>query len=120
MIGFPCALQQVTSGTGTEEGSIKQIGAHKKEVRAGSPTSPQTDGTIAGKGHICPGSGFRNNVEKNLFLLFLGSHLWHMDIPRLEVKSELQLLAYATATATPDPSHVCYLHHTQLMAMPDP
>ena len=30
---------------------------------------------------------------------------------RLGVQSELQLLAYARATATPDPSHVCNLHH---------
>ena len=30
---------------------------------------------------------------------FLGPHLWHMEIPRLGVKSELQLLAYAIATA---------------------
>jgi len=30
-----------------------------------------------------------------------------MEIPRLGVESELQLLAYATATATRDPSHIC-------------
>ena len=30
---------------------------------------------------------------------FLGLHPWHMEIPRLGVESELQLLAYATATA---------------------
>ena len=35
----------------------------------------------------------------------------HMDIPRLGVKSELLLLAFATATAMPDPSHLCDLHH---------
>ena len=34
-----------------------------------------------------------------------------MEIPRLGVQSELQLPAYTTATATPDPSHVCDLHH---------
>ena len=28
------------------------------------------------------------------------------------VKLELQLLAYVTATATPDPSHIYYLHHS--------
>ena len=35
----------------------------------------------------------------------------HMEVPRLGVKLELQPLAYTTATATPDPSHVCNLHH---------
>ena len=36
------------------------------------------------------------------FFFFLGLHLPHMEVPRLGVKSELQLLAYATATAMPD------------------
>ena len=35
-----------------------------------------------------------------------------MEVPRLGVKSELQLLATATATATQDPSHVCDLYHS--------
>ena len=35
-----------------------------------------------------------------------------MEVPRLEVKSELQLLAYSTATAKPDPSQVFDLHHS--------
>ena len=34
---------------------------------------------------------------------FLGSHLWHAEVPRLGVESELQLLASTTATAMPDP-----------------
>ena len=34
--------------------------------------------------------------------VFLGPHPWHMAVLRLGV--------YTTATATPDPSHVCYLH----------
>ena len=29
-----------------------------------------------------------------LFFFFLGMHLWHMEVPRLGVESELQLLAY--------------------------
>ena len=37
-----------------------------------------------------------------LFLLFRAA----TEVPRLGVKSELQLLATATATATPDPSHI--------------
>ena len=35
-----------------------------------------------------------------------------MEVPRLGVESELQLLAYATATAMPDQSQVCKLHHS--------
>ena len=32
------------------------------------------------------------------FFFFLGTHPWHMKVPRLGAESELQLLAYATAT----------------------
>jgi len=46
------------------------------------------------------------------FFCFLGLHPRHMEVPRLEVKSELQLPAYSTATATPDPSCFCNLHHS--------
>ena len=35
-----------------------------------------------------------------------------MEVPRLGVELELQPLAYARATATWDPSHVCDLHHS--------
>ena len=35
-----------------------------------------------------------------------------MEVPGLGVKSELQLLAYIIATATPDPSCICNLHHS--------
>ena len=37
------------------------------------------------------------------FFAFLGLHKQHVEVPRLGVKSELQLLAYAIATAVPDP-----------------
>ena len=43
---------------------------------------------------------------------FLGPHLWHMKVSRLGVKLEMQLLAYATATAMPYPSCICNLHHS--------
>ena len=38
-----------------------------------------------------------------LFCFVLGPQGRHMDIPRLGVKSELQLPVYTTATAMPDP-----------------
>ena len=44
------------------------------------------------------------------FLFFLGPHQRHMEVLRLGVKSEPQLLACTRATATPDPSLVCDLH----------
>ena len=44
-----------------------------------------------------------------LFFLFLWLHLLHMEVPRLGVESELQLSAFATATAMPDLSYVCDL-----------
>ena len=39
-------------------------------------------------------------------------YLWHMEVPRLGVKSQLQLWAYTTATAMLDLSHICDLHRS--------
>ena len=50
----------------------------------------------------------------SLLFVFWGSHLWHMDVSRLGVELELQFLA--TATAMPDPSHICDLHHSHSSA----
>ena len=46
------------------------------------------------------------------FSVFLGPCLWHMEVPRLEVESELQLPVYPTATEMPDPRRVCNLHQS--------
>ena len=50
--------------------------------------------------------------KKFFFFVFLGPHPQHMEVPRLGVESELWLLAYATATALPDLSCTCDLHHS--------
>ena len=34
-----------------------------------------------------------------------------MEVPRPGIESELQLLAYTTDPAAPDPSCICDLHH---------
>ena len=47
-----------------------------------------------------------------LFVCFLGPHLWHVEVLRLEVESELQLPIYTPATAMQDPSCICNLHHS--------
>ena len=53
-------------------------------------------------------------IHRNFYFILpfciLGPHPWHMEVPRLGVKWELQLPAYTTATATQEPSHVCDLH----------
>ena len=46
------------------------------------------------------------------FLLFRTAPTWHMEVPSLGIKSELQLPAYTTDTTTWDLSHVCDLHHS--------
>ena len=50
-----------------------------------------------------------------LFFFFLGPQVRHMEVPRLGAESELQLPAYATATATPDLQPI-----SQLTAVSDP
>ena len=53
----------------------------------------------------------QDHEDLHLFL-FLGPHLRHLEKSSLRVQSELQLPAYPTATATPDLSQVCDLHHS--------
>ena len=54
----------------------------------------------------------RTHSEAHFFsFCFLGLYLWHMEVPRLEVELELQLLAYTTATATEYLSHIGDLYH---------
>ena len=48
----------------------------------------------------------------HFFPFFLLPHLQHMEVPSLGVESEPRLPAYATATATPDPSLICDLRHS--------
>ena len=45
------------------------------------------------------------------FFLFKATPVAY-EVPRLEVKLELQLLGCTTATAIPDPSCICNLHHS--------
>ena len=56
-------------------------------------------------------TGIHEDEDFVLFCFaFLGLCPQHMDVPRLGVESELQLLAYATVTAMQDLSHICNLH----------
>ena len=44
---------------------------------------------------------------------FLWPRLWHMELPGLGVESDLQLLATASASATPDLRGICDLRRNQ-------
>ena len=56
--------------------------------------------------------GVRTTVISFFFFFFLlGLHPQHMEFPRLAAELELKL-ACTTATATPDLSHACDLHHS--------
>ena len=46
------------------------------------------------------------------FFLLLRATLWHTEVSRLGIQSELQLLAYTTATAIPDPSFIFDVQHS--------
>ena len=52
------------------------------------------------------------NHPLGFFFLLFRAALVAMEVPRLEVKLELRLLVYTTATATWDPSRICNLHHS--------
>ena len=62
----------------------------------------------------------RGDLNRGLFLRWGGTQVQHMEVPRLGLESEPQLPAYVTATATPDPRHVCLQPTPQLTAMLDP
>ena len=71
----------------------------------------------SGKKQVYPETKEKSKLLWSLFLFFfffLDLHMWHMEIPNLGVKSELQLPGYTTATATTtwDPSHACDLYHS--------
>ena len=60
-------------------------------------------------------SAFGNKVHWVYCLftfVFLGPHPWHMEVPRIGVESELQLIAYTRATAKQGLNRVCNLHHS--------
>ena len=53
------------------------------------------------------GLGFLFGPTLMSFFFPFGPPPWHMQVPRLVVESEVQLQAYATATAMPEASCVC-------------
>ena len=56
--------------------------------------------------------GGLSNCSLFFFFCFLGPHSQYMEVPRPRVEWEQQLLAYATAAETRDPSCICDVHHS--------
>ena len=77
---------------------------------APAPLSPEWTFPITCMAHSAPSSSLSRCHF--FFFFFLGPHPWHVEVPRLGVKSEVQLPSYATATATQDLSRICNLHHS--------
>ena len=57
------------------------------------------------------------SVYSFFILFFLVPHVWPLEVPRPGAESELQLPAYATATATPDPVCEFSCEHSFLAAL---
>ena len=53
-----------------------------------------------------------NKINHPFIFVFLGLHLQHMEVSRLEFELELQPQVYTIATAMRDLSSVCDLHHS--------
>ena len=56
--------------------------------------------------------GIGNGIKRSFFKTFLPLHLWYMEVTRLGIELELQLLAYTTATAMRDLNLICDLNHS--------
>ena len=76
-------------------------------------TNPPLPGAVSGKRAIF--QHYFHQLHEILlffFFVFLGPHPWRMEVPRLGVESELQLLAYTTAIATWALSLIWDPHHS--------
>ena len=80
----------------------------KKEVTTLSPG----EGTGAKEGKKQKVIGTNRKHFFHLFFFYIGPHPQHLEVPRLGVKIDLHLPAYATSTAMQDPSRVCDLHYS--------
>ena len=86
----PASLSPETPSTGKPQAVVLLSGARDQTL------------ILMDTGQILNPLSFSENFLI-IFLFFLGPHLWHMEVPRLGVKSELQLQVNITATAMPGP-----------------
>ena len=70
-------------------------------------------------GHIISPPAMYSDFSFFSFFVFLGPYLWHMEVPRLEVESELQLPGYNHSHSNTE-SEQCLRPTPQLTAILDP
>ena len=68
------------------------------EAQRGEGTRPRSHSKQQGTGRIRMEAS-----PEHFFFFFLGPYLQHMEVPRLGVESELQLLTYTTAHSNAGP-----------------
>ena len=93
----------------TNQGALMQPRDEQKQEATVTP------GADTGRRRCYQSLGMRSSSSSLsffFFFVFLGPHLWHMEVPRRGVEWQLLLPVYATAIATPDLSHACDLHHS--------
>ena len=95
-----CLLKNTFPFIGCTQGMWKFLGQGWNPCHSSDNTRSLT---------VRPSGNSKNTFS--FFLFFLQPHLQLMEVPRIGTKSELQLPAHTTATATLDLSCTCYLHH---------
>ena len=91
-----------------------------KAMPRGGGSQQSRTGYLASLG-LAEGMGATQQVQEPgfffsfFFFAFLGPHPQHMEVPRLGVESELQLLVYTVAKAMQDPGFICDLWQLQIL-----
>ena len=84
----------------------KKTPKNRNTIRSSNPTA----GYVSEENENT--SSKRYSIHSSIFIFLFRATPAVDEVPRLRVKSELQLPAYTTATAMPDPSHICDLRHS--------
>ena len=113
----PQGVGQIWSGNAFQEGRVLGQMGNRRDLGTGKDTGEACQDQYSA-GTRCRRIQVTDEGIYTFFLgifffsfFFLRPHPWHMEVPRLGVKSQLQLLAPATAPASQDLSF-CNLHHS--------
>ena len=106
-LGVKLELQLSATGTAMQDLSlIYELHHNSQQYWILNRLSEARDRTciFMGTSWICYQVSHKGNLLLFFFFFFklFRPHLWHMEVPRLRVESELQLLAHATATGMQD------------------